>query len=689
MSRNIYRRSNRTGTTSTDLLRDPIGTIAELRAYPVTDTLDKTLIYVKGESGVFAYHYDATGSDDGAEVIQPASGSGRWIKVIGADSYTNEEAVDAVAAALVGGNNITVTYDDGNDSITIDGQPGYTDEEARDALAAALVAGTNVSISVDDNADTITISATDTNTNQLTTWTLSDGVNSTTIAHNDTVEFTGAGGISVTESAGTVTIDGSGVSGSDNLGNHTATQDLNMGTHDITGNKLRFVDSSAFSSHPDYFFHGKYDATGPTSKPAKIVLYADDGNTGAGRGEYISIQPPDAGQLSGSYGLKFPTTTGSADQVMTLPSGWSGTGTAQLEWQDRCCNNGIADITIGAEGAPTGDGEISWDGSTDTLTYTPPDLSAFIELGDLSVSTSGTASGGGALSYDDATGAFTFTPAQTGIGLAAGTYGSTSNSQKIDEIVVDSNGLITSISVGSTGSGDVSGVTLTADSGSASDSTGNVDLTIAGGTGITTSATGTTVTISATSTGDITAVTAGIGLDGGATTGAATLNVATLDFCILDFQTSFSNANNGMGVHTLTGAPTKWYDGSGSPAYTSQEPVIYPRDTDYPIDYVIELHRPTENAKMFLVYDYVDTGSVRHAFTDGQKITIHNFGTQSVYVMADPVHDTTNSADALQHTPSQLVIGTNQTGNTGFVLGAGKGIVVVVVSGVFRILPNS
>ena len=45
------------------------------------------------------------------------------------------------------------------------------------------------------------------------------------------------------------------------------------------------------------------------------------------------------------------------------------------------------------------------------------------------------------------------------------------------------------------GVGDITGVTLAGDSGSASDTSANVDLTIAGGSGITTSATGTTVTI--------------------------------------------------------------------------------------------------------------------------------------------------------------------------------------------------
>ena len=45
------------------------------------------------------------------------------------------------------------------------------------------------------------------------------------------------------------------------------------------------------------------------------------------------------------------------------------------------------------------------------------------------------------------------------------------------------------------GTGDITGVTLSGDSGSAADTSANVDLTIAGGSGITTSATSTTVTI--------------------------------------------------------------------------------------------------------------------------------------------------------------------------------------------------
>jgi hypothetical protein len=59
---------------------------------------------------------------------------------------------------------------------------------------------------------------------------------------------------------------------------------------------------------------------------------------------------------------------------------------------------------------------------------------------------------------------------------------------------LDSNNKIVKATV-SSGSGDITGVTLAGDSGSASDTSANVDLTIAGGNAITTSGSSTTITI--------------------------------------------------------------------------------------------------------------------------------------------------------------------------------------------------
>lgn len=70
-----------------------------------------------------------------------------------------EAVQDAVAALLGAGSNVTLTYDDEGDSLTITSTGGgSTDLEAvRDAMGVALVAVGNLSISVDDAGDTITI----------------------------------------------------------------------------------------------------------------------------------------------------------------------------------------------------------------------------------------------------------------------------------------------------------------------------------------------------------------------------------------------------------------------------------------------------------------------------------------------------------------------------------------------------
>jgi len=75
-------------------------------------------------------------------------------------TYTNEEAVDAVALALAAGthSNITINYNDTGNSISISAAAGYTDEEARDAVALALRGSGGITISSDDTANTITIS---------------------------------------------------------------------------------------------------------------------------------------------------------------------------------------------------------------------------------------------------------------------------------------------------------------------------------------------------------------------------------------------------------------------------------------------------------------------------------------------------------------------------------------------------
>ena len=75
-------------------------------------------------------------------------------------------------------------------------------------------------------------------------------------------------------------------------------------------------------------------------------------------------------------------------------------------------------LTIGTEGTALGDGGIAYNISTAVLTYTPPDLSALIELADISVGAEAVASGDGGIAYNNTTGVFTYTP-PTALGIGA------------------------------------------------------------------------------------------------------------------------------------------------------------------------------------------------------------------------------------------------------------------------------
>ena len=70
-----------------------------------------------------------------------------------------------------------------------------------------------------------------------------------------------------------------------------------------------------------------------------------------------------------------------------------------------------------------------------------------------------------------------------------------SSTTAVQDITLDTYGHVTGITSADVEGGDVTGVTLAGDSGSASDTSGNVDLTIAGGSAITTAGSSTTITI--------------------------------------------------------------------------------------------------------------------------------------------------------------------------------------------------
>jgi len=107
----------------------------------VTDpTADRTITF-KNADGTVAFVADIPSTTD-------ALTEGSTNKY-----FTDERAQDAVATALAAGThtNITVSYNDASNSLSLAAAPGYVDEQAVDAVAAALAAGTHTNISVGYN----------------------------------------------------------------------------------------------------------------------------------------------------------------------------------------------------------------------------------------------------------------------------------------------------------------------------------------------------------------------------------------------------------------------------------------------------------------------------------------------------------------------------------------------------------
>jgi len=73
---------------------------------------------------------------------------------------TDEQIEDIVNALVSGGNNVTASYDDANDTLTI-GTSALDTEEVEDAVASLMSTGSDLSLTYDDSVDTLTVSLAD------------------------------------------------------------------------------------------------------------------------------------------------------------------------------------------------------------------------------------------------------------------------------------------------------------------------------------------------------------------------------------------------------------------------------------------------------------------------------------------------------------------------------------------------
>jgi len=70
---------------------------------------------------------------------------------------SDEEVQDIVATLINAAGNLSSTYDDANDKLTLD-TSGLNTEEVQDAVTTLVTAGSNLSWSYDDANDTLTVS---------------------------------------------------------------------------------------------------------------------------------------------------------------------------------------------------------------------------------------------------------------------------------------------------------------------------------------------------------------------------------------------------------------------------------------------------------------------------------------------------------------------------------------------------
>lgn len=142
-------------------------------------------------------------------------------------------------------------------------------------------------------------------------------------------------------------------------------------------------------------------------------------------------------------------------------------------------------------------------------------------------------------------------------GIGSGTYGSTSNSTKIDTISVDAYGRVTGVATGATGSGSMSSFTLTGDSGTNQTISNGNTLDIAGGTNIST-------VVGSTDTVTVNMDTGGIGSGTyGSTSDGTKIDTITVD--AYGRVTAVATGSTGTGTVTGSGGSGRvafWTSGS-------------------------------------------------------------------------------------------------------------------------------
>ena len=235
--------------------------------------------------------------------------------------FSAELAQDAAADALAAGThtNITVTYNDAANSLSLAAAPGYVDEQAVDAVAAALAAGThtNITVGYNDAGNAISLTGAVTYTDENAQDAIGNAVG-TGLSYNDTT--------------GAISVD---------------TSTIQARVANVTDTEIGYLDgvTSAIQT--------QIDAKAPIASPTFTGTVSGITKTMVGLGSVdntTDAAKPVSTATQTALDLKAPLASPALTGIPTAPTAISSTNTTQIATTEYV-KSVVSDLTNGAGAA--------------------------------------------------------------------------------------------------------------------------------------------------------------------------------------------------------------------------------------------------------------------------------------------------------------------------------------------------